>query len=212
VTIRLVLVDDHPLFLLGLREACRQIDGFDVVGEADCITDALPLIGDVQPDVVVLDVALPDGSGLDVVPRVRAASPTTRILMLTMFDDHGSVAGALRAGAHGYLVKGAGAAVVEQSIRTVAGGGTIVVGTSPEVLLGVTSSADDPFAHLSSREREILALIAAGLDNRSIATRLFLADKTVRNLVSTVLAKIHATDRADARSKARAAGLGGPGR
>jgi DNA-binding NarL/FixJ family response regulator len=213
--LRILLVDDHPLFLLGLREVCRNTDGFDLVGEAGTVAAAVAAAADLPPDVIVLDLALPDGSGLDAVPRLRSAAPAARILMLTMFDDQGSVIAALRTGAHGYLVKGAGAETVERSIRTVAEGGTIVVGVSPDAFVGAAEpdrpgSAADQFPHLTPREREVLTLIAAGMDNRSMARRLFLADKTVRNLVSSVMTKIHATDRADAVSRARSAGLGQP--
>ena len=213
MTTRLLLVDDHPLFLDGVRAALSASEGLEVVGEAHSVAEALSLAESVAPDVVLMDLNLPDGSGVDATRQLLAAHPQVRVLVITMAADDDAVVAAMRAGARGYVVKGAGRAELVQAVTTVAGGGA-VFGTAVAERLGAYFSgmAAQPgremFPQLSGREREVLDLMAQGLDNRRIAQALFLSDKTVRNHVSSVLSKLEVPDRSEAIARARRAGLG----
>ena len=211
--IRILLVDDHPLFLDGVRAALSTEVDFEVIGEAHSAAEALELARELTPDVVLMDLNLPDGSGIDATRELLALSPGTRVLVMTMSTEDDAVVAAMRAGARGYVVKGAGRNDLVHAVGTVAAGGAVF---SPTVAarLGTyfAGLAAQPgrelFPQLSDREREVLDLIARGLDNRRIARMLFLSEKTVRNNVSTVLTKLDAPDRAAAIVRARRAGLG----
>jgi DNA-binding NarL/FixJ family response regulator len=213
MTTRLLLVDDHPLFLDGVRAALSASEGLEVVGEAHSVAEALALAESVAPDVVLMDLNLPDGSGVDATRQLLAAHPEVRVLVITMAADDDAVVAAMRAGARGYVVKGAGRAELVQAVTTVAGGGA-VFSTAVAERLGAYFSgmAAQPgremFPQLSGRVREVLDLMAQGLDNLRIAQALFLSDKTVRNHVSSVLSKLEAPDRSEAIARARRAGLG----
>jgi len=208
-----LLVDDHPLFLDGVRAALSTSPGIDVVAEAHTAADAIELAAALAPDVVLMDLNLPDGSGIDATREVVAVSPRSHVLVITMSADDDAVVAAMRAGARGYVVKGAGRRDLVQAVTTVASGGAVF---SPAVAARLSTFfaglADQPgremFPQLSAREREVLDLMARGMDNRRIARALFLSDKTVRNHVSAVLTKLDAGDRADAIARARRAGLG----
>jgi DNA-binding NarL/FixJ family response regulator len=211
--IRVLLVDDHPLFLDGVRAALSTETDLDVVGEAHSASEALALARELAPDVVLMDLNLPDGSGIDATREILAASPDTHVLVMTMATEDDAVVAAMRAGARGYVVKGAGRSDLVHAVSTVAAGGAVF---SPTVAarLGTYFSglAAQPgrelFPQLSDREREVLDLVARGLDNRRIARMLFLSEKTVRNNISTVLTKLDVPDRAEAIVRARRAGLG----
>jgi len=214
MTTRLLLVDDHPLFLDGVRAALAGADDLEIVGEAHDATTGVALAGDLLPDVVLMDLNLPDGSGVDATVRVLDRSPATRVLMMTMSADDDAVVAAMRAGARGYVVKGAGRTDLLHAVRTVAGGGAVF---SPAIAdrLGrfftgmATGDGRRAFPQLTDREVEVLDLIARGLENRRIARELHLSDKTVRNHVSNILGKLGVDDRSDAVARARSAGLGG---
>jgi DNA-binding NarL/FixJ family response regulator len=214
VTVRVLVVDDHPLFLDGVRAALTGADDLELVGEARDGAGALAAAAEVAPDVVLLDIGLPDTSGIEVARTLLAGRPDVRVLMMTMSDDDQTVVAALRAGARGYVVKGAGRADLLGAVRTVAGGGAVF---SPAVAdrLGTyfaslsTLPGRDAFPTLTEREREVLELIARRYDNRRIARELFLSDKTVRNHVSNVLGKLDVESRGEAVIRARNAGLGG---
>jgi DNA-binding NarL/FixJ family response regulator len=214
MTIRVLVVDDHPLFLDGVRAAVTGAEDVEIVGEANDARGAVAAAAELAPDVVLLDVGLPDGSGIDVAREILAAQPGVRVLMMTMSDEDETVVSAMRAGARGYVVKGAGRADLLGGIRTVAAGGAVF---SPAVAdrLGVyfaslaTLPGHAAFPQLTDREREVLDLVARGHDNRRIARELFLSDKTVRNHVSNVFAKLEVETRAEAVVRARNAGLGG---
>jgi len=214
MTVRVLVVDDHPLFRDGVRSALAGDDDLVVVAEADDVASALARVADDPPDVVLMDLNLPDASGIEATRRVLAEHPGVRVLVMTMSQDDDAVVAAMRAGARGYVVKGAGRRDLVDSVRTVAAGGAVF---SPEVadrLAGYfTGLAAVPgreaFPQLTEREREVLELLARGLDNRGIARELFLSDKTVRNYVSTLLDKLEVDSRADAVLRARNAGLGG---
>ena len=214
MTIRVLVVDDHPLLLDGVRAAVTGAEDVEIVGEANDARGAVAAAAELAPDVVLLDVGLPDGSGIDVAREILAAQPGVRVLMMTMSDEDETVVSAMRAGARGYVVKGAGRADLLGGIRTVAAGGAVF---SPAVAdrLGVyfaslaTLPGHAAFPQLTDREREVLELVARGHDNRRIARELFLSDKTVRNHVSNVFAKLEVDTRAEAVVRARNAGLGG---
>jgi DNA-binding NarL/FixJ family response regulator len=210
---RVLLVDDHPLFLDGVRAALTGAEGLDVVGEANDVASALAMVAELRPDVVLMDLNLPDGSGIDATRAVVLSSPQTRVLVMTMADEDDAVVAAMRAGARGYVVKGAGRAELIQSVQTVAAGGAVFSATVADRLgnyfAGLAAQPGrEVFPQLSDREREVLELVARGHDNRRIARELFISDKTVRNHVSSLFGKLAVPDRAEAIRRARQAGMG----
>lgn len=214
MTLRVLLVDDHPLFRTGLRAALDSADGITVVAEADDAEQALQLTRELAPEVVVMDLHLPGQSGIETIRVLIRDHPAVRVLVLTMSEDDDTLVASLRAGAKGYLVKGSGREEVLQAVRTVGMGGAVFSPHAAERLtallaggMGATES-QAAFPHLTTREREILDLLARGYDNRRIARDLTLSDKTVRNHVSNLFAKLHAANRAEAIVRARNAGLG----
>lgn len=210
--LRVAIVDDHPMFRLGLAAAIKEMDGIELVGEAQRADEVSALVETASPTVLLLDVRLPDASGLEVNRWLAEHHPEVRVVMLTMSEDLDNALTALRDGASGYLVKGAGPERVEQAIRTVASGDVVL---DHSLAQGVTElaqvrrgSTSRPFPQLTNREFDILQLLAEGLDNASIARRLFLSPKTVRNHVSNVFSKIEAPDRPGAIVLAHRHGLG----
>jgi DNA-binding NarL/FixJ family response regulator len=171
------------------------------------------LAAELSPDVVLMDLGLPDGSGIDATRAILAAAPSVRVLVMTMASDDEAVVAAMRAGARGYVVKGSGRADLLRSVRAVADGQAVFGPDVADRLTAYFSSlasvpGRDAFPQLTEREREVLELMARGMDNRRIARELFLSDKTVRNHVSNVLTKLDAEDRGEAINRARNAGLG----
>ena len=212
-TIRVLLVDDHPVFRHGLRALLASLGIVDVVGEGASGEDAVELARQLRPDVVVMDLHMPGLGGVNATRRITAAMPGIGVLVLTMFDDDDSVFAAMRAGARGYVVKGADTPDVIRAITAVAEGEAIFgpsVATRVLAFLTRPLSAYDQqrFPELTSRERETLDLLAAGCSNTEIARRLYLSPKTVRNNVSSIFTKLQVADRAHAIVRARAAGLG----
>ena len=213
---RVMLVDDHPLFLDGVRAALSTHPDLEVVAEAHTVAEALARAAEHRPDVVLMDLNLPDGSGIDATRDLVAAHPGLHVLVITMSAEDDAVVAAMRNGARGYVVKGAGRTDLVQAVTTVAAGGAVFSPTVAARLGGFFSGlAAQPgrelFPQLSEREREVLDLVARGYDNRRIAQALFLSDKTVRNHVSTILSKLDAADRSEAVQRARRAGLGQEG-
>ncbi len=211
--IRVLVVDDHPVFRRGLHALLSALPGIEVVAEGATGLDAVELSAELAPDVVVMDLNMPELDGIEATRRINAAQPHIGILVLTMFEDDDSVFAAMRAGARGYLVKGADSPEVLRAIAGVADGEAIFgPGVADRVLNHLTRplSARDrvAFPKLTTREREILELIAAGHANNAIASRLSLSPKTVRNNVSSIFGKLQITDRAAAIVQARRAGLG----
>jgi len=213
--IRVVLADDHPVFAQGLRAVLEAEDDVQVVAVAGTGRAAVEAAVAEVPEVAVLDIAMPDGDGLWATARLREAGLPTRVLVLTMSDDAESVFAALRAGATGYTVKGAGPDEVVAAVRAVARGEAIFGrGVAARMLSHFTRAATaGPFPQLTEREHEVLDLLARGFDNPAVARRLALSGKTVRNHVSNIIAKLQVVDRTAAIIRARDAGLGGvPGR
>jgi DNA-binding NarL/FixJ family response regulator len=207
--IRLVVADDHPVFASGLRAVLEAEPDLTVAAVAASGRAALAAAEEHRPDVAVLDIAMPDGDGLWVSARLRAAGLPTRVLMLTMAADDESVFAAMRTGAHGYTLKGAGPDEIVAAVRAVARGEAVFgAGVAARMLQHFSRSASAaPFPQLTEREHEVLKLLAAGLDNPAIARRLGVSGKTVRNNVSTILTKLQVPDRTAAIIRAREAGL-----
>lgn len=211
--IRVVLVDDHPVVRGGLRSLLESLSGYEVVAEAADGATAIKEVQLAQPDVVLMDIRMPAMDGLEATRVISAAVPDAAVLVLTMLDDDDTVFGAMRAGARGYLLKGADQAEIDRAIRAVVAGEAIFSpGVASRVLAhfgaGAAAAAPVPFPELTAREREVLDLVAAGLRNAAIAERLFLSQKTVANHLSSIFAKLAVDGRAEAIIRARDEGLG----
>ncbi len=209
--LRVVLADDHPVVRDGLSALLNSVPGV-TVGEAVATgREAVRAAVTAALDVLVLDIQMPDLDGVAAAAEIARVAPKAGVLMLTMFDDDDSVFAAMRAGARGYVLKGATQDEIVRAIRAVAAGEAIFSpGVARRVLAYLTGPppAADPFPELTPREREVLNLIAAGLPNLTIGTRLGLAPKTVSNHTSAVFAKLQVAGRAEAIVRARQAGLG----
>ncbi len=201
---RVLVVDDHPVFRRGIA-SLLSVSGFEVIGEASGAREAVELADRLLPDIVIMDLGLPDGSGVTATERIVAMHPLIRVVVITLFDDEGTVRAALRAGAAGYVVKDASHEEILSAV-TAAELGAVVLGSGVRgAAMGIrVEAADDGFA-FSRRERQVAELLEKGLTNRQIADRLGLAVKTVSNLVSAALAKLGAVDRVDAAAMLRAA-------
>jgi DNA-binding NarL/FixJ family response regulator len=207
---RVLIADDHPLFCDGLAAVLTDGPGTELAGTATTGTEAVDLAREIQPDVVLMDLHMPEMNGIEATRRIVADCPHAAVLVLTMFDDDVSVRSALRAGARGYLLKGASREQIRCAIHAAASG-EIILGAqlAARMVACFTATAPaPPFPQLTGREREVLDLLAQGRANTAIATRLSLSPKTVRNHVSNILAKLQVTDRAQAIIQARDAGLG----
>jgi DNA-binding NarL/FixJ family response regulator len=207
--LRLLIVDDHPLFRKGVRALIGVQDDMEVIAEADDVRAAVELALREQPDVVLMDLQLPGGSGIQATREIVEASPAMKVLIVTMFEDDDSVFAALRAGARGYVLKGTDEDDLLRAIRSVARGEAIFSPTiASRVLTYFARRAPTPlFPMLTEREREILVLIAQGKNNPTIARELFLSPKTIANHVSNIFAKLQVADRSEAIIRARDAGL-----
>jgi DNA-binding NarL/FixJ family response regulator len=210
--LRVLVADDHPLFRQGLRTAIEAGDGVEVVGEAETGVEAVALTLELQPDVVVMDVQMPERNGIEATREIVGQSPHVGVLVLTMFEDDDSVFAAMRAGARGYLLKGSDHDEIVRAIRAVSSGEAIFgPAIATRLMAYFAASPGGPaqaFPELTAREREVLELIAQGHSNAAIADRLVLSQKTVRNHVSNIFTKLQVADRAQAIVRARKAGLG----
>ncbi|MEV4328310.1 response regulator transcription factor [Microbispora rosea] len=212
--IRIVVVDDHPLMREGLRALVTSLPDIEVVGEAGDGDAARREVQLTRPDVVVMDLHMPGVNGVEATRAIVRAVPATRVLVLTMFEDDESVFAAMRAGAFGYLVKGAKQEEIVRAVRSVAAGHAVFGPSVARRIIDFFAArasrapAPEPFPELTAREREVLDLIAAGRSNAAIARHLAISGKTVSNHITAIFAKLAVADRAEAIVRARQAGLG----
>ncbi len=211
--IRIVIADDHDGFRSGLAALLAAQPAFELVGQATDGSEAVELALALQPDVVLMDLAMPGLDGVSAARLIAETSPHIAVLVLTMADDDVAVFDALRAGARGYLLKGADRGELSRAIQAVAAGEAIfgpdVARRLMQFFAASPAVQTTAFPELSEREREILELIARGLSNQQIVDRLVISPKTVRNHVSNIFGKMQVRDRAEAVVRAREAGLGG---
>ena len=198
--IRVLVVDDHPVVRQGLRSFLSSREGIEVVGEASDAEAAVAEAARLSPDVVLLDLAMPGGSGLDAIGRIRADGDGPAVLVLTSFAGEDQVVPAVRAGASGYLLKDVAAPDLEAAIRTLHAGGALLDPNVVGAVMGEVARSRSPggLDLLTPREREVLALLGAGLSNRQLAARLVVSEKTVKTHVSAVLSKLGLADRTQA--------------
>jgi DNA-binding NarL/FixJ family response regulator len=214
--ITVLIADDHQFFRDGVRALLASQPDMECVGEATTGEEAIHLSAEVQPDVVLMDVQMPGMSGVEATRLIVSSSPQIRVLVVTMFEDDSVVFAAMRAGARGYLLKGARHEDMVRAIRAVGNGDAIF---SPAIAARLVdyfaalqpSRSAQVFPELSSREREILALLAQGHKNAEIAERLVISPKSVRNYVSNIISKLQVADRAQAIVRAKDAGFGREG-
>jgi DNA-binding NarL/FixJ family response regulator len=210
---RLLIADDHPAFRRGLELMLADVDDVEIVGAAETGLRAVELAEQLSPDVILMDLRMPDLDGIEATRRLSRSTPAAAVVVLTMFEDDDSVFSAMRAGARGYLLKGAEQDEIARAISAAAAGEAIF---GPEIAQRVIAhfasgagSTAATFPSLTDREREVLEMIAAGKGNATIAHELMISLKTVRNHVSNVFTKLQVSDRSAAIVKAREAGLGG---
>jgi DNA-binding NarL/FixJ family response regulator len=210
--IRIVVADDHPLFRKGMIAMLSEIPGFTIAGEAETGTAAIAVVGEQRPDIVLMDLHMPEMGGILAIREIRSAFPETRILVVTMYEDDDSVFLSLRAGAHGYVLKDAQEAEFERAIRAVASGEAIfspvIAGRVLSWFAARSRQEKGEFEQLTQREREILDELAEGHANATIARHLNISAKTVANHLSTIFAKLQVNDRGAAIVRAREAGFG----
>jgi two-component system response regulator DevR len=215
--LRLLVVDDHEVVRQGLVALLDRREGFEVVAEAGSVAEAIAMAHRFEPDIVILDVRLPDGSGVEACREIRAERPATKIVMLTSYPDEEAVLSAIVAGASGYLLKQVRARDLVSALEAVGRGESLLDPAVTEKVLErvrriATGEATDELAQLTSQEQKILLLVAEGKTNKEIATEVFLSDKTVKNYVSSILSKLNLERRAQAAAyMARLHGTGGTG-
>jgi DNA-binding NarL/FixJ family response regulator len=213
-SLSVLIADDHPVFRDGIRALLEATPETEVVGEATTGEEAVALAEELKPDLILMDVQMPGLNGIEATRHIVAANPDSRILMVTMFEDDASVFAAMRAGARGYVLKDATREEIRRAIQAAGSDEAIF---SPAIAARLIaffarpplSIPNNMFPELTSREKEILDLVAKGKNNRAIADHLQLSTKTVSNYVSNILNKLQVADRAQAIVKAREAGLGG---
>ena len=209
--IRVLIADDHPVVREGLSALLDSVPSITVVGVAGTGREAVQAAVRLRPEVLILDIQMPELSGIAAAAEIARVAPGVAVLMLTMFDDDDSVFAAMRAGARGYVLKGAQQDEIVRAIQAVAAGEAIFGPGIARRVLGLVSAPSTvgpPFPELTGREREVLDLIASGARNAEIARRMSIAPKTVANHVSAIFAKLQVTDRGEAIIAARDAGLG----
>jgi two-component system response regulator DevR len=212
--LRLLVVDDHEVVRQGLVSMLGRREGFQVVGEAGTAADAVDMAQKFQPDLVIMDVRLPDGSGIEACREIRSQLPATRVVILTSYPDEEAVFSAIVAGASAYLLKQIRARDLVSAIEAVGRGESLLDPAVTEKVLErvrrIASGVEhDELAQLTQQERKILALVAEGKTNKEIADEVFLSDKTVKNYVSSILSKLNLQRRAQAAAYVARRGMGG---
>ncbi|VAW42816.1 Two-component transcriptional response regulator, LuxR family [hydrothermal vent metagenome] len=210
-SIRILIADDHPLFREGVAQSLANEPDFVVVGQAGSGEEAFTMVGDLLPDVLLLDVAMPGDGGIVTASKVTAAWPIVRIMMLTVSENQDDLMAALKAGARGYVLKGVTARDLTNGVRLVASGDVYIspalAGSILFELTAVKQEEEDPLTTLSERERDILILVSEGLTNREVGERLHLAEKTIKHYMTNVLQKLHVRSRVEAALLAQKHGL-----
>jgi DNA-binding NarL/FixJ family response regulator len=208
--IRVLLIDDSAAFRAGMTRLLATIEDVEICGTAADGTSGVDLALGTQPDIVLMDLAMPQMSGIEATRALHRHAPHIGVVVMTMLEDDDAVGQALRAGARGYLVKGAPQAEIIDAIRGVHAGRAVIGAATAKQLSSVfgSSPARDPFPDLTPRERDVLQALAAGATSSQIAASLGLSGKTVRNHLSNIFTKLRVTDRTQAAIKARAHGLG----
>lgn len=200
-TLKVVVVDDHEVVRMGLRLALEDVEYVSIVGEAASAREALAVCKAQQPDIVIMDIRMPDGSGIDACREIVAALPRTRVIMLTSFADDDLIADAIQAGAVGYVLKRGGTAELLQALEAVRQGAALLDPDVTRRVLAMMRRKDEttnPFRDLTSRELEVLSLLAQGKTNAEIADAFVLSEKTIRNHVSSILDKLGLANRVEA--------------
>lgn len=211
--LRILITDDHPVYRTGLKTLLADEPEFQVIGEAATAEEAIQLCADLQPDIVLMDLQMPGGSGIDAIRHISRHQPQSRIVVLTLFDDDSSIFAALRAGARGYLLKDSDEVEIVRAVQAVANGEAIFSPSIATRIIRFFASPSalippDVFPELTDREREILSLLAQGLKPAKVAYQLSLSPKTVSNYISNIINKLQVADRAEAIARAKEAGLG----
>jgi len=211
--ISILIADDEPAFRSGLRALLKSANELALVGEAATGGEVIRLAAELQPDIILMDINMPGINGIEATRRILNTSPHIGIIILTMFEEDDSVFTAMRAGARGYMLKGALKAEILRAIQTVGGGGVVFGAAIAQRMMRYFAGIkpvepSDLFPELTDREREILSLIAQGRNNAEIAQRLTLSGKTIRNHITNIFSKLQVADRAQAIIRARDAGLG----
>ncbi|MGH2380707.1 MAG: response regulator [Candidatus Limnocylindria bacterium] len=201
--LRLLVVDDHEVVRQGLVSLLDRRSGFEVVAQAGTVAESIALAAKHEPDLVIMDVRLPDGSGIEACREIRAARPETRVVMLTSYPDEEAVLSAIIAGASGYLLKQIRGRDLVSALESVGRGESLLDPAVTEKVLErvrrvASGSATDELAELTAQERKILLLVAEGMTNKEIAADVFLSDKTVKNYVSSILSKLNLQRRTQA--------------
>jgi DNA-binding NarL/FixJ family response regulator len=207
--IRVLIADDHTIFRKGVRALLNSLPNMEVVGEAEDGEAVIQMANELQPDVILMDIQMPNMNGVEATRQIVNDNSDIGIIMLTMFDDDNSTFSAMRAGAKGYILKGASQSEMIRSIEGVANGQAVFgAGVAMQMVnFFANTKASDPFPELTEREHEVLKLIADGHSNSEIAEALVISPKTLRNHISNIFAKLQVTDRMQAIKRARDAGL-----
>lgn len=201
-SVKIMLVDDHEVVRTGIRTILERREGFSIVGEAGSAEEAVAVAQQCEPDVIVMDIRLPDGNGVEVTREIRGARPETRVIMLTSYADDEAIYGSIMAGASGYLLKQTRGQNLAEAIERVSNGESLldpaVTDRVLERMRALARGEGDELAVLTDQERKILSHIAEGKTNKEIAEEVFLSDKTVKNYVSNILSKLNLRRRSEA--------------
>lgn len=198
--IRILIADDHPMFREGVVQSLASEKDFAIIGQASNGKNAIEMAKELLPDVLLLDITMPDQDGITITKKISAAFPVIQIIMLTASENEDDLMKALKAGARGYVLKGISAKELVKVVRTIVAGGTYISPDMANMILFELSqpSQPDPLSELSDREKEILKLVAKGYTNREIGTQIHLSEKTIKHYMTNILQKLHVRSRVEA--------------